>query len=161
MGLLHHNDSPLGAPAAPAWGGHGAQQACKEPARMVHGACKECARGVQAACKNGARSVQGVCKEPTRTVRGVARNTQEVHKGRARSKELGHSLHGACKECATSVHLAPRGSQTKSKGAIAPCAPAGQRDGAEEGTDRTDRPHFSVPKSKPAEGRTHCISKEQ
>lgn len=70
MGLLHHNDSPLGAPAVPAWGGHGAQHTCKQPARMVHGACKECARGVQGAYKNGAwnckehaRGAQGVCKE--------------------------------------------------------------------------------------------------
>lgn len=137
-------------------------------ARWVHRPCRRGvgtgpstpARSLQEWCTERARSVQEVCKEPTRTVHGVARNTQEVHKECARSKELGQSLHGACKECATSVHLAPL-SHRQSKGAIAPCAPAGQRDGAEEGTDRTDRPHFSVPKSKPAEGRTRCTSKEQ
>lgn len=115
------------------------QEVCKQPARIVHGVCKECARSLQERCVE----LQGVCKRCTRSMQGAK------------------SLDRACKECATSVHLAPLGHRQKAKGAIAPCAPAGQRDGVEGGTDRTDRPHFSVPKSKPAEGCTHCISKEQ
>lgn len=155
MGLLHHNDSPLGAPAAPAWGGRGAQHACKQPARMVPGACKECARGVQAACKNCARSVQGVCKEPTRTVRGVARNMQEVHKEHARSKELGQSVQGVCNKRASR----PPGPQTESKGchrSMCTCRTAGWG----RGRDRQDRQTAFLRAQEQACRRVHSLHQQ-